>query len=142
MQEAREYMLHVIWRTMDPIEKFTFLDDTEQYYIPRLKLEKDVDGKIELYDTTSDIYRPVERCFLEFAYENSIKELSDVLCYSYAVDKVERLLKKEKEVPEPVIQKAKDRVRVLEQKTNINLNQIKENYGKQQRSTEQTVQGL
>ena len=136
MREAREYMLHVIWRTMDPIEKFTFLDDTEQYYIPRLKLEKDVDGKIELYDTTSDIYRPVERCFLEYAYENTIKELSNVLCYSYAFDRLESILTKEKDFAEPVIQKAKDKVRLLQRKTNIHLNQIKENYDKQRQDSE------
>ena len=124
-------MLHVLWRTMDSSEKITFLDGSEQYYIPRLKLEKSVDGVLELLSTTSDIYRPVEDCFLEYAYHNGIRELSDSICYSYTLDVLSNLDAREGDVPGHLYDKHKERLSLLESKTKIHINQIKENHDKQ-----------
>lgn len=94
MRESREYMLNVLWRTMDTEKKIIFSDNSEQYFLPRLKLEKSVCGKIELLSTVSDIYRPVDESLVTYAYKNTIKELSDALCYSYELDRIESLEKK------------------------------------------------
>lgn len=139
MKESREYMLHVLWRTMNPDNKVIFLDKSENYYLPRLKFEKSVGGKLELLDTTSDIYRPVDKSFVYFAYENTIKELSDALCYSYELDRVESLLRKETVIPENALKKHQDRLKELEIKSNIHINQIKEKYGETE-SIEETLE--
>ena len=136
MREPREYMLHVLWRTMEINKKVVFIDKTEQFFLPRLKFEKSVDGKLEIFSTTSDIYRPIEESLVDFAYKNSLKELSDILCYSHELDRVESLSLKEDSVPGHLLCRHKERLELFEKKTNIHLNQIKENYDKQREDSE------
>lgn len=138
MKEPREYMLHVLWRTMDPVKKVIFLDNTENYFMPRLKFEKSSSGELELFMTTSDIYRPVEEFLLTFAYENTIEELSDALCYSYELDKVEGLEEKQDSIPPQTLERHKERLKLLKTKSNIHINQIKEKY-ENTRITEETT---
>ena len=140
VRECREYMLHVLWRTMNPGSKVVFLDNSEQYFLPRLKLEKSANGKIELYSTVSDIYRPVEESLVTYAYENTIRSLSDALCYSYELDKVESLMAKNDNIPEHMLTRHKERLESLKLKSNIHVNQIKENYGNKQREDSEAIQ--
>ena len=140
MKESREYMLHVLWRTMDPIDKMVFMDKTEQYFLPRLKFEKSRSGDLEIYSTTSDIYYPIEESLVAFAYENTLRALSDSLCYSNEVDKTESLCLKKELVPEHVLLKHQQRLELFKSKTNIHVNQIKENYGNKQRKDSQSIQ--
>ena len=140
MKESREYMLHVLWRTMDPIDKMVFMDKTEQYFLPRLKFEKSRSGDLEIYSTTSDIYYPIEESLVAFAYENTLRALSDSLCYSNEVDKTESLCLKKELVPEHVLLKHQQRLELFKSKTNIHVNQIKENYGNKQREDSEAIQ--
>ena len=73
MTESREYMLSVLWRSLDPDKKVTFRDGSEHYFLPRIKMEKISDKKYELLDTTRDVYKPLEGFLVQFAYENSLK---------------------------------------------------------------------
>ena len=82
-------MLSVLWRSLDPFDKVTYLDGSEQYFIPRLKLEKVGDNEYELLYTTRDIYKPVEDFLVEYAYHTSLRQLSDSLIFSNAFDRLE-----------------------------------------------------
>jgi hypothetical protein len=127
-------MLSVIWRSLDPIEKVIFPDGTEQYFFPRLKLEKTGIGQYELLKTTTDIYRPVEDYMVEFAYDNSIRALSDSIVYSYHSD---RLLRNDAEgtsMSDKALAQLKEKVKAITTKTTIHLNQIKEDYGKPEKT--------
>lgn len=140
MKESREYMLHVLWRTMNLSDKIIFLDKTEQYFLPRLKFEKSTSGDLEIYSTTSDIYYPIDESLVTFAYENTLRSLSDSLCYSSEMDKVESLSLKKDQVPEQVLLKHQQRLELFKSKTNIHVNQIKENYGNEQRENSEAIQ--
>lgn len=138
--ESREYMLSVIWRSMDPSKKVLFLDGTEQYFLPRLKLEKLEGNNYELLYTTSDIYRPVEDFLVSFAYENSLQELSDSLTYSYHFDRLEAYENDDKELSDKAAEQLRDKVAYMKTKTKIHLNQIIENYGNKQREDSEAIQ--
>lgn len=125
---------------MDTEKKIIFSDNSEQYFLPRLKLEKSVCGKIELLSTVSDIYRPVDESLVTYAYKNTIKELSDALCYSYELDRIESLEKKEDGASEQLIARHKERLESLKSKSIIHINQIQENYGNKQREDSEAIQ--
>lgn len=140
MKENRNYMLSVIWRSMDPADKLLFLDGSEQYFLPRLKLEKISKGEYELLSTTTDVYRPVEDFLVTYAYENSLRGLSDSLTYSYYVDRLEAYENDDRELSDKAKQQVKDKVAYLKTKTKIHLNQIIENYGNEQREDSEAIQ--
>lgn len=142
MKENRDYMLSVIWRSLDPKDKVVFVDGSEQFFLPKLKLEKIDDHNYELLTTSTDVYRPVEDFLVEYAYENSIRGLSDSLTYSYYFDKLERFENDGKELSDKAEEQLRDRVRILETKTKIHLNQIIENYGNKQREDSEAIQAL
>ena len=127
--ENRDYKLKVIWNCQDTADKFIFLDDSEQYFFPKLKLEKVGDKKYELLYTTSDIYRPVEDVLVDYAYENTLKELSHILSYSDAFDKMEKL-KNDDSVNEGILKASQERLDILKTKTQTHINEIKLNYEK------------
>lgn len=135
MKENRDYMLSVIWRSLDPKDKVVFVDGSEQFFLPKLKLEKIDDHNYELLTTSTDVYRPVEDFLVEYAYENSIRGLSDSLTYSYYFDKLERFENDGKELSDKAEEQLRDKVRILEKKTKIHLNQIIENYGQSKEIT-------
>jgi hypothetical protein len=137
--EDRNYKLKVIWNCQDTAEKFVFLDDSEQYFLPKLKLEKTGDKKYELLYTTSDIYRPVEDVLVDYAYNNSLKELSNILSYSDMFDKVERLMNDDS-VPEKVLKVNQERLDILKNKTQTHINEIKSNYVNKQRKNSEAIQ--
>tara|TARA_S200002703_G_C3780784_1_gene240583 strand:+ start:553 stop:969 length:417 start_codon:yes stop_codon:yes gene_type:complete len=130
MKECREYMLSVLWRSLDPIDKVTYLDGSEQYFIPRLKLEKVNDNEYELLYTTRDVYSPVEDFLVEYAYHTSLRQLSDSLIFSNAFDRLEGLESDGKQLSDKAIDALKHKVKTLESKNILHLNQIKENYEK------------
>ena len=137
MTESREYMLSVLWRSLDPDKKVTFRDGSEHYFLPRIKMEKISDKKYELLDTTRDVYKPLEEFLVQFAYENSLKRLSDSLSYSNALDKIEG---QGKELSEKTYNFFKQKVDVLKNKEVTHLNQIKLNYGNKQREDSEAIQ--
>jgi len=137
MTESREYMLSVLWRSLDPDKKVTFRDGSEHYFLPRIKMEKISDKKYELLDTTRDVYKPLEEFLVQFAYENSLKRLSDSLSYSNALDKIEG---QGKELSEKTYKFFKQKVDVLKNKEVTHLNQIKLNYGNKQREDSEAIQ--
>lgn len=130
MKESREYMLSVLWRSLDPIDKVTYLDGSEQYFIPRLKLEKVGDNKYELLYTTRDVYSPVEGFLMEYAYHTSLRQLSDSLIFSNAFDRLEGIESDGKQLSDKAIDALKHKVKTLKSKNILHLNQIKENYEK------------
>ena len=130
MTECREYMLSVLWRSLDPIDKVTYLDGSEQYFIPRLKLEKVGDNEYELLYTTRDVYSPVEDFLVEYAYHTSLRQLSDSLIFSNAFDRLEEIESAGKQLSDKAIDALKDKVKTLESKNILHLNQIKLNYEK------------
>ena len=140
MTECREYMLSVLWRSLDPFDKVTYLDGSEQYFIPRLKLEKVGDKEYELLYTTRDIYKPVEDFLVEYAYHTSLRQLSDSLIFSNAFDRLEGLESDGKQLPDKVIDSLKDKVKALENKNILHINQIKLNYGNKQREDSEAIQ--
>lgn len=140
MTECREYMLSVLWRSLDPIDKVTYLDGSEQYFIPRLKLEKVNDNEYELLYTTRDIYSPVEDFLVEYAYHTSLRQLSDSLIFSNAFDRLEGLESDGKQLSDKAIDALKHKVKTLESKNILHLNQIKLNYGNEQREDSKAIQ--
>lgn len=130
MTECREYMLSVLWRSLDPINKVTYLDGSEQYFIPRLKLEKVGDNEYELLYTTRDVYSPVEDFLVEYAYHTSLRQLSDSLIFSNAFDRLEGIESDGKQLSDKAIDALKDKVKSFENKDILHLNQIKLNYEK------------
>ena len=139
MTECREYMLSVLWRSLDPFDKVTYLDGSEQYFIPRLKLEKVGDNEYELLYTTRDVYSPVEDFLVEYAYHTSLRQLSDSLIFSNAFDRLEGIESDGKQLSDKVIDALRDKVKSFENKDILHLNQIKLNYGNEQRTTKQIV---
>ena len=140
MTECREYMLSVLWRSLDPIDKVTYLDGSEQYFIPRLKLEKVGDSEYELLYTTRDIYSPVEDFLVEYAYRTSLRQLSDSLIFSNAFDRLEGIESDGKQLSDKAIDALKHKVKTLESKNILHLNQIKLNYGNEQREDSKAIQ--
>lgn len=140
MTECREYMLSVLWRSLDPIDKVTYLDGSEQYFIPRLKLEKVGDSEYELLYTTRDIYSPVEDFLVEYAYRTSLRQLSDSLIFSNAFDRLEGIESDGKQLSDKAIDALKHKVKTLESKNILHLNQIKLNYGNEQREDSEAIQ--
>ena len=140
MKESREYMLSVLWRSLDPIDKVTYLDGSEQYFIPRLKLEKVGDNKYELLYTTRDVYSPVEDFLVEYAYHTSLRQLSDSLIFSNALDRLEGIESDGKQLSDKAIDALKHKVKTLESKNILHLNQIKLNYGNEQREDSKAIQ--
>lgn len=140
MTECREYMLSVLWRSLDPIDKVTYLDGSEQYFIPRLKLEKVGDSEYELLYTTRDIYSPVEDFLVEYAYHTSLRQLSDSLIFSNAFDRLEGIESDGKQLSDKAIDALKHKVKTLESKNILHLNQIKLNYGNEQREDSEAIQ--
>lgn len=130
MTECREYMLSVLWRSLDPIDKITYLDGSEQYFIPRLKIEKVGDKEYELLYTTRDIYSPVEDFLVEYAYHTSLRQLSDSLIFSNAFDRLEGIESDGKQLSDKAIDALKDKVKAFKNKNILHLNQIKLNYEK------------
>jgi len=130
MKENRQYMLSVLWRSLDPQDKVIFLDGSEHYFIPRLKMEKVEDNEYELLYTTRDIYNPVEDFLVEYAYHTSLRHLSDSLSYSNAVDRLEAIENDGKELSDRVVEVLKEKLDGLKNKNVIHLNQIKLNYEK------------
>ena len=133
-------MLSVLWRSLDPMEKVTYLDRSEQYFIPRLKLEKVGDNEYELLYTTTDIYRPVEDFLVEYAYHTSLRQLSDSLMFSNAFDRLERIESDGKQLSDKAIDVLKHKVETLGEKQILHLNQIKLNYGNEQREDSEAIQ--
>jgi hypothetical protein len=123
-------MLSVLWRSLDPIDKVTYLDGSEQYFIPRLKLEKVGDNEYELLYTTRDVYSPVEDFLVEYAYHTSLRQLSDSLIFSNAFDRLEEIESAGKQLSDKAIDALKDKVKTLKSKDILHLNQIKLNYEK------------
>ena len=140
MSECREYMLSVLWRSLDPFDKVTYLDGSEQYFIPRLKLEKVGDNEYELLYTTRDVYSPVEDFLVEYAYHTSLRQLSDSLIFSNAFDRLEGIESDGKQLSDKAIDALKDKVKSLENKEILHLNQIKLNYGNEQRQDSEAIQ--
>ena len=130
-------MLSVLWRSLDPDKKVTFRDGSEHYFLPRIKMEKISDKKYELLDTTRDVYKPLEGFLVQFAYENSLKRLSDSLSYSNALDRIED---EGKELSEKTYAFLKQKLDVLKNKQVTHLNQIKLNYGNKQREDSEAIQ--
>ena len=140
MTECREYMLSVLWRSLDPLDKVTYLDGSEQYFIPRLKLEKVGDKEYELLYTTRDVYSPVEDFLVEYAYHTSLRQLSDSLIFSNAFDRLEGIESDGKQLSDKAIDALKDKVKSFENKEILHLNQIKLNYGNEQREDSEAIQ--
>ena len=140
MTECREYMLSVLWRSLDPFDKVTYLDGSEQYFIPRLKLEKVGDNEYELLYTTRDVYSPVEDFLVEYAYHTSLRQLSDSLIFSSAFDRLEGIESDGKQLSDKVIDTLKDKIKSFENKDILHLNQIKLNYGNEQRQDSEAIQ--
>ena len=140
MSECREYMLSVLWRSLDPFDKVTYLDGSEQYFIPRLKLEKVGDNEYELLYTTRDVYSPVEDFLVEYAYHTSLRQLSDSLIFSNAFDRLEGIESDGKQLSDKVIDALRDKVKSFENKDILHLNQIKLNYGNEQRQDSEAIQ--
>lgn len=136
MKESREYMMSVLWRSLNSIDKFTYLDGSEQYFIPRLKLEKVGDNKYELLYTTRDVYSPVEDFLVEYAYHTSLRQLSDSLIFSNALDRLEGIESDGKQLSDKAIDVLKHKVKILESKNILHLNQIKLNYDEQRENSE------
>lgn len=129
-EEKRNYKLSVIWKSQNPEHKFIFMDGSEQYFYPRLKLEKIGIGRYELVKTLSDIYRPVEDYMVDFAYDNSLELLARSISYTYHYERLKSVEEGGKEISDKALLDLKDKVKQLKSKKVFHLNQIKENYGK------------
>jgi len=140
MERDRQYKLSVVWKTMDTASRIDFLDGSQQYFLPRVKLEKDENGTYSLLDTAVDIYRPYEDSFVEYAYECGLRALSDALCYSYHFDKLETLQSNEKDATEASIDRHKSALNGFNLNKVIHINQIKSNYGNKQRKDSEAIQ--
>lgn len=116
---------------------FTFDDSTENLILPRVKIERYQIGKkyvYEMFRTTSDIMMPLEDWLIDFALDNGLKSLSDAMCYTHAVTKLEKTRRKKAKSEDEQERRLKEilnltsKIKKLKLKTTINLNQIKDNY--------------
>jgi len=125
----RNYKLSVIWRSQDSNSKFIFTDGSEQYFMPRLKLEKIDEDKYELLSTTSNLYLPLEDYLVDYAYETSLESLANSLSYTTCYNKLVQIETSGGDITEKNYSDLKEKIKKLESKKAIHLNQIKENYG-------------
>lgn len=131
---TREYMLDVLWKTIDHSRDLLhrFYDGTEAVYFRKLKIEKSKDG-IELFDTSSEAYRIVPTYALKYAYDNGLRSLSD--CYVFT--EIEARLQKES-VHAETRKTLTNKLSTVEGAINLNL--IQENYESKQREDCEAVQ--
>lgn len=96
LSDDRQYMLKVIWNTMDlSVNRLhEFSDNTQAFYFKRLKLEKFDDGRYELFDTSTYAYFPVPDYMLCYAYNKDVARLSLSIRYTQALDIFESQSKK------------------------------------------------
>lgn len=133
MEKDRQYKLSVIWKTMDTFNKFIFLDDSECYFVPKLKLERwaNRSGKFyyELLRTNYDLYRPVEDMFVDHAYDNSLDALSAAICLHEYERKLDYTLGT-KDYSEEYVKELKEKIEYNKSKIKNTIEEIQENYGK------------
>lgn len=125
----KQYKLSVVWKTLDPSKKLIWGDNSECYIIRKVKIERwrhKGDWVYEMYKTDSDLYEPIDYELVDYAYDNSIYELSDAIAL-YKIEK--RVLSVENEITdysaktkEELITKYKS----LKSKVKFNLNQFYE----------------
>jgi hypothetical protein len=119
---------------------FSFADGTDNIILPRIKVEKrQIDTKYfyEMYNNSSDIGMPIEDWLIEFALDNGLVTLSNAMCYTFAVKKLEKTRRRkpktdqEEERKQTEIENLTNKLKKLKLKNPINLNQIKHEYIKE-----------
>ena len=119
---------------------FSFADGTDNIILPRIKVEKrQIDTKYfyEMYNNSSDIGMPIEDWLIEFALDNGLVTLSNAMCYTFAVKKLEKTRRRkpktdqEEEKKQTEIENLTNKLKKLKLKNPINLNQIKHEYIKE-----------
>lgn len=109
MKKNRNYKMSVIWRSIVDLVRYEFDDNTQCYFMPKLKLERSFreDGteEFQMYYTTSHIYRIVSDEHIDYAYEHGFKALSDSLSYTFAINRVDRLLQRNEKPSSELIDK-------------------------------------
>lgn len=116
---------------------FSFADGTENIILPRIKVEKrKIDTKYfyEMYNNSSDIGMPIEDWLIDFALDKGLVTLSDAMCYTFAVRKLEKTRRRkpkteqEEERKQTEIDNLTNKIKKLKLKNPINLNQEKHEY--------------
>lgn len=119
---------------------FSFADGTDNIILPRIKVEKrKIDTKYfyEMYNNSSDIGMPIEDWLIDFALDNGLVILSDAMCYTFAVKKLEKTRRRkpktdqDEERKQTEIDNLTNKIKKLKLKNPINLNQIKHEYIKE-----------
>lgn len=119
---------------------FSFADGTDNIILPRIKVEKrKIDTKYfyEMYNNSSDIGMPIEDWLIDFALDKGFVTLSDAMCYTFAVRKLEKTRRRkpkndqDEERKQTEIDNLTNKIKKLKLKNPINLNQIKHEYIKE-----------
>lgn len=138
MIEEREYMLKVIWRSVD-VERHrlhTFKDNTECFFFRGLKLER-TETSYQLYSTGMDAYPLVPDSAVWYAYNHGIVKLSDAMIRT----KAEMRLSSPKYTQTPAtVERLKEVINEAKDNNIPNLIQIKKDYESEQRENRQALQ--
>ena len=136
--KEREDMIRDLWERIDPTwhNLNRFSDGTLCYFLKHIKIEKDGD-KIEMYNTTSDLYNIIPDSSVWYAHTNSLEHLSISMIATRAS---ERLIGTKYNMLEQTINKLKKDVQDAEQLNIPNLTKIKEDYESKQREDCEAIQ--
>lgn len=140
MIEEREYMLKVIWKTIDPERHLlhTFRDGTKCFFLKGLKIERDEDT-YQLYDTGITAYKVMSDSAVWYAYNEGIHKLSVSLSRTKAEHRLKGTRSKY-QVTDATIKMFEKIIRDADIANIPNLNQIKEDYESKQREDRQAIQ--
>lgn len=109
MRARRSYKMSVIWRGIDNCKRHEFDDKTQSYFMPNIKIERwfreDGTEEYEMYYTTVPLYRVANDEHVNYAYAHGLKALSDSLSYTFAMNRVDRLLKRDEQPSSELIDK-------------------------------------
>ncbi len=130
----RNILLEEIYQKEHIIQKKTQFNKTETLLVlPRVQLCK-TKNKVQMYNTSSEVYYLMEDYLVLFAYLNGLQKLSDSLCYTFKsneLDKVRRrkaVAEEDQNRKQVRIDTLVSAINKLKSKNVINLKSIKDEY--------------
>ena len=137
--------MSVVWKAQDKARMCSFLDTSQSYFFPRIKLERwrendQLPYKYEVYYTDRELYMPVEDIYVDYMYDNSIVAFSASVCLSHYEKKLIAIQQKGEEVSTQVKSELDEKLTTYRKKSIHTLEQINLNYGNKQRTIISTLQ--
>lgn len=130
----RNTLLDEIHEKESSIFKATKFQDNETLIVlPRVQIVRSK-NKVEMFNTSTDIYYIMEDYLVLFAYDNGLQKLSDSLCFTFKQNELEKTRRRKCNTDEDQkrkqtrIETLSAEISKLKNKNVINLKQIKNEY--------------